>query len=176
MRGYSGVIGLVAIAILALALTASLVGTDSLAFQSPQPTMSPLPKSTSTPRPSPTPTIMCGDGCPMPWWIPVYWVPYNDCTTECVRCSAGIEGKCNQIFAWNVECDQSCMEAVSNPPYGVPGPELPVSVSPLATPAPTATPQPDHCFVFGFPCTDWNPGAPEGCICFCGEEKMWCPD
>lgn len=52
----------------------------------------------------------------------------------------------------------------------------PIFVSPLYIQAAEPTQEPlDHCFAFGFPCTDYNPGAQEGCVCFCDMPK-WCPN
>lgn len=172
MRGRRQTIGLVAIAILALAISASLVGHDSLAFQSPQPTIPP------SATPTATPVFLCDDGCPLPWWVPEYLPDFQSCRPECFRCSAG-PGGCGRIFEFWLECDQTCMETWNTSPLVPPGvdvPALPVALpsATTASPAPTATPKPDYCFVFGFPCTNWNPGAPEGCMCWC-DAPMWCP-
>jgi len=99
--------------------------------------------------PLPTPTAFAIAECPLAQ-IPEYRL---GCRRECLKCSN------NGLW---LECDPACMDWQTSP-----------LVPPTVEPVPT--PKPDYCFVFGFPCTDFNPGAPEGCMCWC-DAPMWCPE
>lgn len=126
---------------------------------------------------------MCGI-CPMPDWVKRNMIT-RGCSLDyavCIPINYGIWGCSHYIL--------DCLGDKKEPsPYVIP------IVAPLVSPLPIPFVSPlyiqelveeelveaglveqeDHCFAFGFPCTDYNPGAQEGCICFCSAE-MWCPN
>jgi hypothetical protein len=120
---------------------------------------------------------MCGI-CPMPDWVKRDMLR-SGCSLDCAVCIPinYEEWGCNH-YILNCLCDKK------EPSPDIPVPYVSPLVSPLASPLvaaaiapiePELEPKPEHCFAFGFPCTDYNPAAQEGCICFCNE-KPWCPN
>jgi hypothetical protein len=159
--------------LIVLAITLAWAPALSLAgaklFTSP---ISPLPYPWLPPEPTHwtdayAGEIMCG-ACPMPQWVKDNMIA-RGCPVErsiCEPINADARAGCSHYIL-------GCADpATPEPATPLPG------ETPTPSPMPVLLPQsgaaPAYCFAFGFPCTDLNPGAREGCICFC-DAPMWCP-
>ena len=116
---------------------------------------------------------------------------YTDTTiSECSGTPGRPNDSCREVFSFvngKIRYVMTC-DVIMTGPFNspLPVPLMPTPVAPDAIPplhaqvvpegpAQVEPVQPAHCFAFGFPCTDYNPGAQEGCICFC-DMPMWCPN